>query len=344
MEAELDALETSPKLTAKMKLSKEWHGGDTVDPIFHKHLVGESISGEDKRDEIEESEEREKKWGVTWAEHLRQECHPKKLIPYRGKFVKVERNQDMPGKIVKLCNKMEGLSQAFDHTTLLAALEAAIPEEALLGINEDGQMTLTQVINILRNRYNSPQLLEQAEQRLRAFKGEVGQTITGNILQFFSMVNSFNLRCAKAGIRFQRKAWNRARVFYHACDYLINNEMYKVELYRLWSTKAKTSDVENWRDEDIRQMLTSVEAITAIGNKACNKIAVSGTGQVCYRCGKFRQLHQGRWGCPCGIGTVCGVTGCGRNHKTEYHDEALKWVAKFQTRNRLPKKKTYLST
>ena len=104
---------------------------------------------------------------------------------------------------------------------MLTALESALPDEAVIMLEEDETFDINVITQKLMVRYNSPALLEQAERDLMKFRGDQFGSNADRILHFMSKVSSFNRRCESGGLRFKKKQWNRNRVFDWSCSKLI---------------------------------------------------------------------------------------------------------------------------
>ena len=279
------------------------------------------------------------------------EVNKMKLIPFRAKFKKIPYDKELPARVVRLVHKVRKLSSTYDHMSLVCALDAALPHEMADTYNESGSADLEIILNELMTRYNSPTLIEEAERSLFKFNGEGYRSLSEKMIVFFAKVASFNKRCALAGLRYQRRIWDRTRAFNYVCIKLLKyHRQFRKELFRLWVERADKIDVETWSEEDIRSLLTRAELLSSGGmaevesrfnrlttsTQSHHKLASIEIGNKrkvpCFRCGALNEIVKGPYQCRSCFGkkkVECTIEGCcSKSHATRFHDLACNYSKK----------------
>ena len=120
--------------------------------------VNEPSQGTGGSEKTSSNEIVDKKNNVTTREDKKQ--------PFMSKLKKVNFDKDMPGRIVALVNKVGHLRKTYEDRSLLMALGNALTLEISETYDEDGNGTLESVMQELLYRFNSPNLIEEAERSL----------------------------------------------------------------------------------------------------------------------------------------------------------------------------------
>ena len=85
-------------------------------------------------------------------------------------------------------------------------------------------------------------------------------------MAFFALVSIFDKRCEMAGLRFQRRLWDRTRVFNYICTWLLKyHSPFRKEFFRLWTDLADQVDAEEWKEEKIRNIITRAKLLATGG-------------------------------------------------------------------------------
>ena len=104
---------------------------------------------------------------------------------------------------------------------------------------------LQEILTALNERFNSPLRLEAEEWKLESFRRDESKTITEGLMEFLDLVNTFNLRCQTANLRFRRKQWSMNRTLDYMTKELISEVDFRIEFYKLWNGRAENDDMES---------------------------------------------------------------------------------------------------
>ena len=116
----------------------------------------------------------------------------RELPRFKSSFQKISLNESgVAAKILFLYNTVKAMQKNYEEQSLLRAFQAAIPYEILMSLNPSGTCSLETILGNVKEKYNSPLLLEQEEKGIESFRISKTGSLTDELMRFIQKVDSF---------------------------------------------------------------------------------------------------------------------------------------------------------
>ena len=248
------------------------------------------------------------------------------------KLSKVDTDQDIGMQVSYLLARAEALLAEFSDSSVLAALEHALPGDITRRHNRTGDKNCREFVHAMKETYNSTEMLENASRELESAFIASDDSLIEPIVDFINKKDDFNARCDLAGPRFLHLKWCMHRTVEFINNRLIpeSRRSYRADFASSRLSKSKIQHVEEWTSSTVRSLLEEVEIRQTHLRSSQPRLNAVGDSQsrekedVCVRCDKV-QKFTGRFFCPCGKRVTCGQEGCRGNHLPKHHERVMSW-------------------
>jgi len=250
---------------------------------------------------------------------------------FKGKLPKVDgEGIEKSLQITHLIGDVERLRKHYNDDSLLLHLREKIGSKMTVAIDPKNEMTLAQMIEKLKARFNSSERLEEEVARLVNFKLNEKYGKAEAVQEFMDLGQLINSRYEQLGREYMR--WSTTRLINHLIRYILPREKeFTRELSRRW-TQLSEMERENMSSEKIRVMVASVEdhlflwdgpengsiTISAIQNGRQTWQSLRKRKMTCWQCGDDHEVPPGKL-IRCANNKIARCETCKGPHMTKFH-------------------------